>query len=176
MTLLGPERLALRPPRGIRLEVTFRELVRWVEHPIVTADPASAGAFVLASLRDGIRSSDHVESVSALALEHDAGTMTAADRTRAIATVSPHRLFDGVEPAGRALLAGAPGRLAGDDARGARTGLEPVRACGRTRHEGRRRHARIPAGFGRCRPFRPAQRTSCWLERARRSTSIGFWR
>ncbi len=33
MTLLGPERLALRPPRGIRLEVTFRELVRWVEHP-----------------------------------------------------------------------------------------------------------------------------------------------
>jgi hypothetical protein len=76
MTLLGPERIALRPPRGIRLEVTSHELVRWVEHPIVTADPASAGAFVLASLRDGIRSSDHVESVSALALEHDAGTMT----------------------------------------------------------------------------------------------------
>jgi hypothetical protein len=76
MTLLGPERLALRPPRGIRLEVTFRELVRWVEHPIVTADPASAGGFVLAALRDGIRSPDHVESVSALALDHDAGTMT----------------------------------------------------------------------------------------------------
>jgi hypothetical protein len=76
VTLLGPERLPLAPQRGLGLGVTWGELVRWIAEPIVTDDKASAGGFVLARLRNGVRRAAHVESVSALALEHDAGTMT----------------------------------------------------------------------------------------------------
>jgi hypothetical protein len=76
MTLLGPERLPLAPQRGLGLGVTWAELVRWIGEPIVTADKASAGGFVLAKLGNGIRRKCHVESVSALALESDSGKMT----------------------------------------------------------------------------------------------------
>ena len=75
MTLLGPERLPLSPQRGTPLEVTWPELLRWIASPVVTEDKASAGGFTLAKLRGGVRRKDHVESVSALALDHDAGTM-----------------------------------------------------------------------------------------------------
>jgi hypothetical protein len=76
LTLLGPERLPLSPQRGTTLDVTWSELIRWISHPVVTTDKASAGGFVLARLRDGIRRKANVEAVSALAFDHDAGTMT----------------------------------------------------------------------------------------------------
>jgi hypothetical protein len=76
MTLLGPERLALTPQRGVSLAVTWPELSRWISSPVVATSKADAGGYVLARLRDGIRRASHVESVSAFAVDHDAGTMT----------------------------------------------------------------------------------------------------
>jgi len=75
LTLLGPERLELKPQCGVALDVTWRELNQWISEPVVTLDKASAGGFTLAKLRDGIRRKSHVETVSALALESDSGKM-----------------------------------------------------------------------------------------------------
>ena len=73
MTIFPPEAMFTSPHRGTVLGLAWPELVRFVSMPIVTSDKASAGGFTLARLRDGIRRKDHVESVSAIAVEHDAG-------------------------------------------------------------------------------------------------------
>ena len=76
LTLLGPENLSMSPQRGTSLDVTWSELVRWVSNPVTTTDKASAGGFVFARLRDGIRRKANVEFVSALSFDHDAGSLT----------------------------------------------------------------------------------------------------
>jgi hypothetical protein len=73
ITLIGTNNWGLGSPTSA-IESTWAELVRWISAPIVTTDKASAGGFVLARLREGIRRKDHVITVSSLAFEHDAGT------------------------------------------------------------------------------------------------------
>jgi hypothetical protein len=79
MTVIGPQHLRRKPQSGARVVETWDRSVQWWLHPVVSTDKASAGGFVLADLRDGIRRRDHVIAVSAIAFDHDAGTVSAAD-------------------------------------------------------------------------------------------------
>lgn len=70
------DRLRLRksPQRGVQLVGTWDALVQALsQRPLVAEHKGAAGGFVLANLRDGIRRSQNVRTVSALAFDHDAG-------------------------------------------------------------------------------------------------------
>lgn len=75
-TLFTADELRQKPQRGTRISGTWPWLVHWTSCPSIVADKSIAGGFTLASLRDGIRRNDACETVSAIAYDHDAGTVT----------------------------------------------------------------------------------------------------
>jgi hypothetical protein len=92
MTVFWLDRLARTPQTGIHVPETWPGFVRWVSHPVVTAAKEAEGGFTLATLRDGIRRKSHVVSVTALAVDHDEGTATAA-KAHASLTSFAHVVF-----------------------------------------------------------------------------------
>uniref|UniRef100_A0A6M3K4Z7 Primase n=1 Tax=viral metagenome TaxID=1070528 RepID=A0A6M3K4Z7_9ZZZZ len=74
VSLFAPEALRRRPQQGEPREESWPWLCHWTSCPSIAADKASEGGFVLARLRDGVRRNDCCESVSTLAVDHDAGT------------------------------------------------------------------------------------------------------
>ncbi len=73
--VLDVDDLSRSPQTGTMHTFEWQRLARWCASPAVVADKASEGGFVLADLRNGIRRNSHVVSVSALAIDHDAGTI-----------------------------------------------------------------------------------------------------
>ncbi len=89
VALFDPDDLRCKPQRGRRHLASWPWLAHWTHCPGVEADKAAGGGIVFATLRDGIRCKSHVEAVTALCIDHDAGDVTPQ---QAFAALSKYRL------------------------------------------------------------------------------------
>jgi hypothetical protein len=92
MTVFWPERLARAPQVGIHVSETWAGFVRWASHPVTAPAKDAEGGFTLATLREGVRRKAHVESVTALAMDHDDGSVSADEAHAALSSVA-HVVF-----------------------------------------------------------------------------------
>lgn len=84
VTLLEPADLQRAPQRGRVWLASWQWLAHWSSCPGVADDKAAHGGITFAELEDGVRRKSHVRSVSALVIDHDAGTVSVADADRAL--------------------------------------------------------------------------------------------
>lgn len=87
-TIFRPENLGIAPQTGTNITETWERFVRLIPmSPVETDDKASAGGFVMAKLRDGIRRNANVIHVSAIGLDYDAGAVSLAQAHTALSSV-----------------------------------------------------------------------------------------
>jgi hypothetical protein len=88
MTVFWPERLTRAPQVGIHVSETWAGFVRWACHPVTATAKDAAGGFTVATLHDGVRRKSHVESVTALAIDHDDGSVSPEEAHEALSSVA----------------------------------------------------------------------------------------
>lgn len=66
------------PHVGELAAISWRDLARAAERPIVAEHKAAFGGFCFADLGDGIRRLDHIITTSAIVIDHDGGTVPLA--------------------------------------------------------------------------------------------------
>lgn len=74
LTIYSHERLAQRPQRGVRVDMTWPELVRWLSMPMTAAVKDEHGGYCIASFAGDERAKANVEKIYALGLDIDDGT------------------------------------------------------------------------------------------------------
>jgi hypothetical protein len=75
VTLLPPDALRRKPQRGRVWLASWQWLAHWTNCPAVCDNKADEGGIVLADLDGGVRRATSVRAVTALVLDHDAGTV-----------------------------------------------------------------------------------------------------